>query len=52
MKKQYIQPTLEVVKMKYSTQLMAESLGVGYGTLSAEDALGREYDFDDEEEEY
>lgn len=24
MKKQYIQPALEVVKMKYSTQLMAE----------------------------
>ncbi len=50
MKKQYIQPALEVVKLKYSTQLMAESLGVGSGTLSADEALGREYDFDDEEE--
>lgn len=51
MKKTYIQPTLQAIEMKYTTTLMSSSntLGIGSGTLDAEDALGRgdEWDEDD-----
>ena len=45
MKKQYIQPALDVVCVKYNSLLMA-SLGVASGTLNANDALGHENDDD------
>lgn len=52
MKKIYSKPTLTVVQMNYNTSLLAGSdpyIGVGSGTRSAGDALGRDYEFDDEE---
>ena len=54
MKKTYIQPVLEVVKLKNSMELLAgsQTLGVGSGTLSADEALGRDFDFNFDEEEY
>lgn len=55
MKKQYIQPQMVAIEMKYTTTLMSGSgtLGVGTGTMSADDALSRRGNFfDDEEEEY
>ena len=45
MKKQYIQPTIEVIEMNYVSPLMAGSaLGIGDGTLDADDALSPEMD--------
>ena len=45
MKKQYIQPTIEVIEMNYVFPLMAGSaLGVGDGMLNADDALSPEMD--------
>ena len=49
MKKTYIQPSIEAIEMKYSTTLMAGSeLGIGEGTMSASEALGRDSDLDDD----
>ena len=50
MKKTYIQPQLEVIKMKYATTLMAGSgtLGVGSGTMDAGNALGRQGYYDED----
>ena len=44
MKKTYIQPVLGVIKLNNSMELLAgsQTLGVGSGTLSADQALGRE----------
>lgn len=51
MKKTYIQPALEAIEMKYTTTLMAGSdLGIGEGTLNATSALGRDFDFEDDED--
>ena len=54
MKKTYSKPTATVVQMNYNTSLLAgseQSMGVGSGTRSAENALGRGYDFDSEYEQ-
>ena len=49
MKKQYIQPELEAIDIKVNTILCA-SLGVADTTLDADEALGREFELDFEEE--
>ena len=48
MKKQYINPTMDVVAMKMQQSLMAGSLNATIsGSQANSDALGRESDFDD-----
>lgn len=49
MKKQYINPTMEVVEMKMHSQLMAGSknASVSESEQSNESALGREYEWDE-----
>ena len=49
MKKQYINPTMEVVNLKMESCLMAGSPGKG-GDYVGGDILGREYDDDWDEE--
>ena len=46
MKKTYINPAMEIVKVQ-TNQMLAASVGVGGNT---EQNLGRGYDFDDDEE--
>ena len=51
MKRQYINPTMDVVAVKMEQCLMAGSvLGIGEGTKNAADADSRVYDFDDWDE--
>ena len=49
MKKTYINPTIEVVKIE-THQMIAQSIGIAGGNVNAEDAGARDFDFDDEEE--
>ena len=46
MKKQYINPTMDVVNMKMEQCLLtgSEKLGVGSGTMSVDKADSREFD--------
>ena len=56
MKKTYINPTLEVVVLKYNNSLLAGSPGVENGDdlgkeySSSDVTYGRDFDFDDEDE--
>ncbi|MBQ8656047.1 MAG: hypothetical protein IJ527_03185 [Prevotella sp.] len=51
MKKQYINPTMDVVAMKMQQSLMAGSMKVTVsGSQSNEESLGRGADFDDWDE--
>ena len=55
MKKTYINPTLDVVEIKYQHQLLAGStLGIDPTVQITDegDLLSREMDFDDEEEDF
>ena len=52
MKKTYMNPTLEVVVLKFNNSLLAGSPGpdvVNGSTSNEADLLGRDLDFDDEE---
>jgi len=48
MKKTYMQPLIEAIEMENEIELLAgsETVGLGQGTIDADDALGREFDFD------
>ncbi len=48
MKKTYINPNMKVVKMA-TRQMMATSLTVSSTEVNGSSALGRDYDFEDEE---
>lgn len=51
MKKTYMNPTLEVVVLKINNSLLAGSLPKGTDEITDEaDVLGRDFDFDDEDE--
>ena len=51
MKKQYINPTMEVIKLHTQQVLAASKVGIGSGTKNPDVADAREYDvyWDDEE---
>lgn len=51
MKKTYIKPVLETVAI-HTNSLVCTLIAMSSGSQSNDVALGREYDFDDEEEEY
>ena len=51
MKKTYIKPVLETVAI-HTNSLVCTLIAMSSGSQSNDAALGREYDFDDEEEEY
>ena len=46
MKKKYITPAMEIVKIE-TQQIIAASLGMGVGNKGVDVADGREFDFDD-----
>ena len=55
MKKTYINPTMEVVKIQMTQMLAASQLDIDTANTQgvvekSSDILGREYDFDDEDE--
>jgi hypothetical protein len=50
MKKTYMNPTLEVVVLKYNNSLLAGSPGLMGDEINPSVIESREYDFDDEEE--
>jgi hypothetical protein len=52
MKKRYYSPAIEVVPIVYKHVLMAGSPQGEISNETTDVAFGREYDFDDEEEEY
>ncbi|MBQ9202904.1 MAG: hypothetical protein IJ155_01540 [Prevotella sp.] len=50
MKKTYINPTIDIIKIVQSQPMLAGSVEAAIsGTQGNEDALGRDYDFDDED---
>ena len=51
MKKTYIKPVLETVAI-HTNSLVCTSIMMSSESQNNDVALGREYDFDDEEEEY
>ena len=42
MKKEYIQPAMEVIELKVSSMLMQASMNIGEGTVTSDEQLGRE----------
>jgi len=48
MKKTYINPTMEIVKIQ-TQQMLASSLDILEKEVDGSKALGRDYDFDDED---
>ena len=50
MKKTYINPTMEVVKLQMHQQMLAGSDPQLTGTYTGGEVLGRDFEFDDEEE--
>ena len=48
MKKTYINPAMEIVKIE-THKMLAESFGVSNVEVNGSAALGRDYDFDDED---
>ena len=51
MKRIYIKPVLETVAI-HTNSLVCTLIAMSSGSQSNDAALGREYDFDDDEEEY
>ena len=53
MKKTYINPAIEVVKLKMNCQILAGSLDKYTEEVTSEgDVLSRSFDFDDDEEDW
>lgn len=52
MKKTYIKPVLETVAIHTSSLICMSSIEMSSLNQDNDVALGREYDFDDDEEEY
>lgn len=51
MKKTYINPVMNIVKIESQQQIMAgstQSMGIGSGTKDGGAACGREYDWDED----